>query len=453
MNLPACFLADLPPDAPLTATLIADACEALKRNRARHLAPRTTPQVIDFLSRLAIDWLEPEYPFRKLALDLGPSATGFSAETIASGLDAFFRELTRENLEALIEQDLGHLERLDRFVGGSTEQRTRRLSRAQGPPLMAHITAGNLPSPALLSITLGMLVRSAQFVKCASGATLLPRLFAHSIYESDSRLGACLEIAAWPGGQADLESALFSHAELVTATGGSEMLDDLRHRVPGQVRFLGHGHRLSFGYVTREALARGGHQQIAQRAAADVAAWDQAGCLSPQLFLVESGGTVAPEDFAECLANELKSREAIEPRGAVDAGTAAEISARRRLYEIRAAALNTTRIWHSAGSTAWTVVYEPEASFAAPPPGRFVQVATVSDLAEALRLAEPVNGRISTVGLDAAGDRAQQLARELADWGVTRICPVGRMQQPPLGWRHDGRPCLGDLVTWTDWEP
>jgi hypothetical protein len=26
------------------------------------------------------------------------------------------------------------------------------------------------------------------------------------------------------------------------------------------------------------------------------------------------------------------------------------------------------------------------------------------------------------------------------------------MQNPPLTWRHDGRPALGDLVTWTDME-
>ena len=24
------------------------------------------------------------------------------------------------------------------------------------------------------------------------------------------------------------------------------------------------------------------------------------------------------------------------------------------------------------------------------------------------------------------------------------------MQNPPLAWRHDGRPALGDLMTWTD---
>ena len=56
------------------------------------------------------------------------------------------------------------------------------------------------------------------------------------------------------------------------------------------------------------------------------------------------------------------------------------------------------------------------------------------------------------MGLAAGGDRAQLLALQLAQWGVTRICRIGQMQDPPLTWRHDGRPALGDLVTWTDWE-
>jgi len=44
------------------------------------------------------------------------------------------------------------------------------------------------------------------------------------------------------------------------------------------------------------------------------------------------------------------------------------------------------------------------------------------------------------------------LALKFAHLGAKRICPLGEMQRPPLGWRHDGRPALGDLVTWCDWE-
>ena len=38
MNLPNYFLADLPPEATLTAAIIRDACQTLRRNRAQYLA-------------------------------------------------------------------------------------------------------------------------------------------------------------------------------------------------------------------------------------------------------------------------------------------------------------------------------------------------------------------------------------------------------------------------------
>ena len=69
-----------------------------------------------------------------------------------------------------------------------------------------------------------------------------------------------------------------------------------------------------------------------------------------------------------------------------------------------------------------------------------------------VQAAEPVRGQVSTVGLAASGDKAELVAAEWARWGATRICAIGEMQKPRLTWRHDGRPSLGDLVTWTDWE-
>ena len=42
MNLPNYFLADLPPDATLTAAMVSEACQTLKRNREIYLAGRST---------------------------------------------------------------------------------------------------------------------------------------------------------------------------------------------------------------------------------------------------------------------------------------------------------------------------------------------------------------------------------------------------------------------------
>ena len=249
MNLPNYFLADLPPEATLTAAMITEACQTLKRNREKYLAGRSTQSVVELLAGVAEDWLRGDYPFRKLALEQGPAATRFSRATLASGLDALFKQFTPENFNALLVQELGHARRLDEIAFHAGEQSRSAAPRGaivRGPEMLAHIAAGNIPNPAFVSIALGLLTRSAQFVKCASGAAFLPRLFAHSLYDADPKLGACLELAGWRGGHAELERALFEHADCVTATGSNETLAAIRHRLPAGVRFLGYGERVSF---------------------------------------------------------------------------------------------------------------------------------------------------------------------------------------------------------------
>src|ERR1044071_150548 len=96
MNVPNFFMADLPPDAELTASMLKQGCEALRRNREHYLAGRSIPSIIKLLAEVAESWLRPDYRFRQLALQHGPSATGFSAPTIAQGINAFFGQVTAQ---------------------------------------------------------------------------------------------------------------------------------------------------------------------------------------------------------------------------------------------------------------------------------------------------------------------------------------------------------------------
>ena len=52
----------------------------------------------------------------------------------------------------------------------------------------------------------------------------------------------------------DLETALFAEADCVTATGGDETLAAIRAQLPVQIRFLGYGHRVSFGFVAQRSF-------------------------------------------------------------------------------------------------------------------------------------------------------------------------------------------------------
>jgi hypothetical protein len=304
-----------------------------------------------------------------------------------------------------------------------------------------------------MSMVHGLLVRSPQFVKCARGTSLLPRLFAHSIYELEPKVAACVEIAEWPGGTVPLETALFDQADCVTATGSDETLAAIRQRLPLRTRFLAYGHRISFGFVSAEALSNANvAKALAARAGADVAAWNQLGCLSPHAVYVQAGGVVPPELFAAMLAEVLAHLETIEPRGELPVAEAAVVQSRREFYAVRAAASSDTQLWQSENSTAWTVVFQADPQFQSSCLNRFIYVKRVANLDEVLRYAEPVRGKISTAGIAAPRHRMLDLAAQLARWGVTRICPLGQMQNPPLTWHHDGRPALGDLTTWTDVE-
>ena len=200
MNLPNYFLADMPPEAKINADLVRDACQTLKRNRRLYLESRMTSQILRTLEKVGREWLMTDSPFREMALREGPGATGFSQETLKHGLDLFFEQLTVDNLEALLRQELGHPSRLDEFRAAGEEMAEKRVAWAHGPELLAQIASGNIPTATMSQMVMGLLAKSAQFVKCATGQALLPRLFAHSIYDAEAKLGACLEIAEWKGG-------------------------------------------------------------------------------------------------------------------------------------------------------------------------------------------------------------------------------------------------------------
>ncbi len=452
MKLPDFFLADLPSGTPLSPQMVQDACLAIKRNQRQYLSEKSTTRIIQVLAATAEDWLAENNPYRAIALRQGQADAGFPPEVLAEGIKSFFGSITVKSLETLVRQDLGELDRLDAMVSSRDEERNERSSFARSPELIVHFAAGNLPCPAWTSMILGLLTRSAQFMKCATGTSLLPRLLAHSIHEREPKIGSCLEVAEWKGGNEPLESALFAEADCVTATGSDETLARIRTRVPAQARFLGYGHRVSFGYVAQEVLEGAQVDRIAANAALDVAAWNQLGCLSPHVFYVETGGPISPAEFAARLAHHLQVREQTHPRGPLALEQSVAIASRRSFYEIRASNLRDTLLWKSEKSTAWTVVFENDPLFQLSCLNRMVYVKAVSDLDQALHGADNVRDKVSTVGIASTESQAAHLALRFARWGATRVCPLGKMQQPPLAWRHDGRPALGDLITWVDWE-
>jgi len=452
LKLPDYFLIDVPPEVRLGPNMLREALRQIKRNRRQYIRDMSTEDVVKIIARLADNWRDDLFPFRKYALEKGPEATGFSPQTLRNGLDQFFGRITEKSLQNLLSQELGDSLRLDKPAAIPEEFAEDRMALAVGPELIGHISAGNLPCPNLMGIVHGLLIGSAQFIKCAPRAGFLPRIFAHSIYEAHNKFGACLELAEWKGGQTELEDELFAEADCITAIGRNETLTSIKERLPEDTRFLGHGHRVSFGYISKDIMTRALASEQARLAADDVSTWDQHGCLSPHVIYVEAEGAITGEQFAEMLAEALEQKEHKQPRGNLHEDFEAHISELRSFHKNKGANTGQFKIWHSEDSTAWTVVFDHEKEFTTSCLNRFIYVKEVVNLDETLRMAEMIRGQVSTVGLAATKSEASDLVYQLAHWGVSRVCPIGQMQNPPLTWRHDGRPALGSYVQWTDWE-
>ncbi len=96
----------------------------------------------------------------------------------------------------------------------------------------------------------------------------------------------------------------------------------------------------------------------------------------------------------------------------------AAIASRRAICETLAAHRADVKLWASPDSTAWTVVFEHDVRFHFSPLNRFIYVKPVPDLATALRGADEVREKVSTVGLGAPAEKAKLLA--LGIWPLFR---------------------------------
>ncbi|MFO0626312.1 MAG: acyl-CoA reductase [Polyangiales bacterium] len=206
-------------------------------------------------------------------------------------------------------------------------------------------------------------------------------------------------------------------AQGVIAYGRDETLDLLAAQTPPDVAFEGHGH--GFGAVVLTAW----EDETAQAVARDVAAYDQHGCLSPQVVLCAHD---AP-GLARALHHALADLETRWPRAPMDAGVGAGVW---QWLGVQAALGATVHRGAGHAVTLWD-----RAVMQASPGARNVAVVPVHDLDAARALLTPHARVLSNVGTDAPHD-----PRWRPEGFAGRVSAVGAMQDPPLDGPEDPRP-------------
>ncbi len=209
-------------------------------------------------------------------------------------------------------------------------------------------------------------------------------------------------------------------ADSVHVYGRDATIAAIRAHAPSGMRIHGHGAGLGVVVVTRDAEIAAAAAHIA----IDVTAFDQRGCLSPRLVVVE-GSFARATQVAEATHRALGLVGGRVPRGRLDPEERAE--ARRWTDTISFAGRTWVGPEHAVG------LGPDGAPPTLPPVGRHVQIARAPSLELVRALLEPTARFIVAVGTDDPA-RVRSVVPTHA-----RLSPLGHMQRPPLDGPVDRR--------------
>lgn len=205
----------------------------------------------------------------------------------------------------------------------------------------------------------------------------------------------------------------------VWAYGSDATLSLLREKWPDAVRL--HGHGSGFGCVMlddTDVTSAAQTTALASGVSRDVAAFDQRGCLSPRVILLQADLSAA-QRLKHALLAALQQRELEVPRGELSADERAQIQ------RYHATLCMVGEVTATPGGL--VSLESSPMPFVLPPTGRVIHIRCVTDgIAELHTLRQ----HLTTIGIHHGNlGLRERLQREFT--GV-RVAPVGTMQTPGL---------------------
>ena len=400
-------------------------CARLRAARTATMQSGDPDDVIRAIDVVARRFADPADPLHGEALALLPAVTGYHTRMIEIILDRMAQDWRAGALHQTCTEELTDV-------------------AAARPGLLFHVFSGNVPGVDVTSLVRALLVGAASFGKSAHGQPVLATLFARALTQADARIGACIGVTWWAGGDVAPEAEAMRAADALVFYGGREAEAAIRERADG-LRVIAHGPRISFGIAGGEALCDADTAHAtATRVARATAMFDQQGCVSPHIVFAEDA-PIGARAFAELVADAFTELERSLPRGRVTADEAAAIHAFRATAEFAGLRGADVQLFASQ-DTSHTVVYDADPTFRASPLHRTLRIAPIARAALVVPLVAPYRDVLQSAALEGVGPAALPLARALRAAGVTRITDFERLPWPAPWEPHDGRGPLRELL-------
>jgi hypothetical protein len=319
---------------------------------------------------------------------------------------------------------------LDTIVPGTMEALARGAGNSDEPlDMLSVILAGNVFTASVRGIVVPLLFGVPVLVKASSREILFPSMLRDALGKADPGLGTSMDVVVFEGGDRESEAALVELADTVAVYGSDETLDAIRERLV-DTALIAHGHGVSMAYCSARAFGRARIDDTISRLGLDVCAYDQRGCLSPQVIFVEENADQTALELAGRLANEgIAPLGRKLPRGPLPPSVGAAQAQWRGVAEVEGTLLvgdDHAIAVADAGQIRWSPGY------------RNITLVPVSGLDEALVAMDPLGASLKCIGVDPESMQSMRARLNESDALAAYACPIGEMQTPPLDAPADG---------------
>jgi hypothetical protein len=343
-------------------------------------------------------------------------ADGWPERMVRAGFELHRETWRVDELVAAVEAELagfGGAQVLDGFVEDNAGTRLRLVC----PESIVHIWPA-LPGAGLTPVLFGALLGVPQWIRPSRRG----RHFAAHVAE------------LWPADAPGLElldsEDAWNFADVTVVSASDETVAEVCRQAPGIVS--GYGHRVSFAVVVDGPSTN--LVETAAKLATDTVMWHQQGCFSARAVLF-SGSEERLQAFGEALGAEIAAKEDRLDTGELDQG---ELAGRA---QARGVAAFTTSLWPNEQDEGLGWAQLAEGPFTGAQVATHVlsvhRVKSADGLADAI---DVPSGHLQGAALDAPSAVRDEWEQALVEIGVTRVCAPGKLQAPPAGWLHDGRP-------------
>jgi hypothetical protein len=204
----------------------------------------------------------------------------------------FNRETAREVADGTVGIDY-----LEGWVPSTLHDGRRVAVRAFGARSL-HITAGNSPVIAALSIMRNAITRSDAIIKSPSNDPLTALAIARTMMDMDAKhpLTRHLSVAYWKGGDEEIERNLYQprHLEKIVAWGGFASIKHITKYIQPGLELVTLDPKRSASIIGPEAFANEKTlREVALRLATDIGSINQEGCVNARVVYVLSGTDTA----------------------------------------------------------------------------------------------------------------------------------------------------------------